>query len=82
MVFGKVSSRGGPGTQHFSMTTSWPGEGYRPKGEEMTLYAQKIERAPNMDWLNALPAHSDNYMYLSVAAEKNERGSSPGSSDI
>lgn len=75
MVFGKDSSGGGPGTQHFSLPTSWPGEGCRSKGAEMTFYSQEIERVPNADWLNALVAHSDHSMYLSAAAEGKQRAS-------
>lgn len=37
----------------------------------MAFYSQEIERAH--DWLNALVVHSDNCMYLSMAAEKNKR---------
>lgn len=49
---------------------------------EMAFYSQEIERAQNIDWLNALAVYCGNCLYLSMAAEKNKRGVSYASSQV
>lgn len=74
MAFGKDSLRWDPATQHLSMTKSWPGGQNRLTDGEMTFYSQGLERAQNIDWLNAPVAHSSNCMYIPIDARKNKRG--------